>query len=286
MLIAARPHLSYVASNASVPGVSLINASGTAVPSSASANTYGTWTQIHAGLTYPSDLVVFRVAGVRTSADAISASTLNGYMDIGIGPDSANVTVIAEKLSCSNASGIGAVWFLPLRIPPDTPIWCRHQNTAASAKANVFAAFHGGNAHPGSMPSFKKMVALGATTATTVGTTITPGASNAEGAWTQIVASTAEDYAGVMLSHLFNVDTTLTVDLVGCGDVGVGASSSEKVVGENITYSAMFTSAEQRASFHMPAFIGIPAGSRLCARWSGSLAADGSNSIIAYGLVN
>jgi hypothetical protein len=140
--------------------------------------------------------------------------------------------------------------------------------------------------NPGTMPSCSRIVALGATAATTVGTTITPGASNAEGAWTQIVASTAEDYAGVMLSHLFNVDTTLTTALVGCGDVGVGGSGSEKVVGENITYSEVFTANEQRSSFHMPTFVGIPAGSRLSARWSGSLAADGTNSIIAYGLVH
>jgi hypothetical protein len=99
-------------------------------------------------------------------------------------------------------------------------------------------------------------------------------------------ASTSEDFAGLMLSHLFNVDTTLTTELIGCGDVAVGGSGSEKVVGENITYSALTTSNETRTSFHMPTFIGIPAGSRVTARWSGSLAADGTNSIMAYGLVH
>jgi hypothetical protein len=78
------------------------------------------------------------------------------------------------------------------------------------------------------------------------------------------------------------VDTTLTAELVGCGDVGVGGSGSEKVVGENITYSALTTANETRTSFHMPTFIGIAAGSRIAARWSGSLAADGTNSIIVY----
>lgn len=286
MLVNPHPHLSYVASNASVPGISLLNVSGTLVSSNASANTAGTWTQIHAGLTYASDIVIFRVGGVRTSADVIAATTLNGYMDIGIGPNSGAVTTIAEKLSCSNSSGMGSVWYLPLRIPPDTPVWARHQNTAGSAKAYVHAAFHGGNMNPGTMPSCSRIVAIGATTATTVGTTLTPGASNAEGAWTQITASSSEDYAGLMLSHLFNVDTTLTSELIGCGDVGVGGSGSEKVVGENITYSALTTANETRTSFHVPTFIGIPVGSRICARWSGSLAADGTNSIIVYGLVH
>ncbi len=285
MLLNPHPHLSYVASNASIPGVSLVNVSGTQLTSGA-ANTEGTWTQIHAGLTYPSDRVIFRIAGVRTSANAIAATTLNGYVDIGIGPNSGAVTQIVEKLSCSNSSGIGAVWFLPLRIPPDTPVWARFQCTAASALAAVFFTAHGGNMNPGTIPSCTRIVALGATDASTTGTTITPGASNAEGAWTVMSASTSEDFAGLMLSHLFNVDTTLTVDLVGCGDVAVGGSGAEKVVGENITYSAMFTGNEQRASFHMPTFIGIPAGSRVTARWSGSLAADGTNSIMAYGLVH
>jgi hypothetical protein len=285
VLLSTHPHLSSVQSNASIPGVSLINVSGTQVTSGA-ANTAGTWTQIHAGLTYPAERVVFRVAGVRTSANAITATTLNGYMDIGIGPNSGAVTTIAERLSCSNSSGIGAVWYLPLRVPPDTPVWARFQCTAASALSAVFAAFHGGNMNPGTMPLCSRIVALGSVPASTTGTAITPGASNAEGAWTQIVASTTTDYAGVMLSHLFNVDTTLTSALDGCGDVGVGGSGAEKVVGENLTYSSVWTAAEQRASFHMPAFIGIKAGSRLCARWSGSLAADGTNSIIVYGLVH
>jgi hypothetical protein len=196
------------------------------------------------------------------------------------------VTTIAEKLSCSNSSGIGSVFFLPLRIPPDTPVWARHQNTAASSKSYVHAAFHGGNMNPGTMPIVTRIVALGVSAGTTVGTTLTPGASNAEGAWTQIVASTTEDYAGVMLSHLFNVDTTLTSELIGCGDVGVGGAGVEKLVGESITYSAMTTANETRTSFHMPAFQGIKAGSRISARWSGSLAADGSNSIIVYGFVH
>lgn len=285
MLVNPHPHLSYVASNASVPGISLLNVSGTLV-TSGGANTAGTWTQIHAGLTYPSERVVFRIAGIRTSGDVIAATTLNAYMDIGIGPNSGAVTTLAEKLGCSNASGIGSVYFLPLRIPPDTPVWARHQNTAASAKSYVTFTAHGGNMNPGTMPTASRIVALGATTASTTGTAITPGASNAEGGWTQIVASTTEDFAGLMLSPLFNVDTTLTVDLVGCGDVGVGGSGSEKVVGENITWSAMFTGNEQRASFHMPTFIGIPAGSRITARWSGSLTADGTNSIMVYGLTH
>lgn len=286
MLVPPHPHLSYVTSNSSIPGVSATNVSGTQVTSGGSANTAGTWTQIHAGLTYPSECVVFRIGGVRTSGNVIAATTLNGYMDIGIGPSSGSVTTIAEKLSCSNSSGIGAVWFLPLRIPPDTIVWARFQCTAASALSAVFFAAHGGNMNPGTMPSCTRIVALGATSASTTGTAITPGASNAEGAWTQIVASTAEDYAGVMLSHLFNVDTTLTSELIGVGDVGVGGSGSEKVVGENITYSALTTANETRTSFHMPTFIGIKAASRLCARYSGSLAADGTNSIMVYGLVH
>lgn len=285
MLVNPHPHLSYVAANSSVPGISLLNVSGTLVTSGA-ANTAGTWTQIHAGLTYPSERIVFRVGGVRTSGDVIAVTTLNAYMDIGIGANSGAVTTVAEKLSCSNASAIGAVWFLPLRIRPDTPVWARHQNTASAAKAYVQVAFHGGNMNPGTMPTPTRMMALGATTASTTGTAITAGASNAEGAWTTIVASTTEDYSGVMLSHLFNVDTTMTAELIGCGDVAIGTAGSELVIAENITYSALTTANETRTSFHMPSFIGIKTGSRISARWSGSLAADSTNSIIVYGFTH
>ncbi len=280
MLLPPHAHLSYFDANTSV--ASPATATHGTLLTSGAANTAGTWTQIHAGLTYPTAFLVVSIAGVRTSADVISATTLNAYIDIGIGPDNANVTTIIEKLSGSQAQGLGHVYFLPIRVPPDTPVWARHQNTAASAKSYIRVSWFGGNGNPGTLPSFPKLVALGATAASTTGTTITPGASSAEGAWTQIVASTASGYAGVMLSPLFNVDTTMTSALHNVGDVGVGSAGNELTIGENIMQSFIWSTAEQRDAICLPSFVGIPAGSRISARVSGSATADSTNSVIVY----
>ena len=274
-------HMSYATTNGSV-GAAIGAQAGTLI-TSGTANTAGSWTQVHAGLTYGCDITQVCINAVETSGDIIAATTLNCYIDIGIGPNSGAVTTIIEKLGGSQAQGLGVVYFLPIRFPPDTPIWARHQNTAASAKAGVQISFQGGNGNPGSFPSFGAMVALGATTASTSGTAITPNGAGAEGAWTQIVASSTDDYGGLMASPLFNVDTTLTSLLITTIDVGYGGSGSEKVVGENVTRQIMISANEQKDAVCFPTFVGIPAGSRIVARASGSTTADGTNSIILYG---
>jgi hypothetical protein len=131
------------------------------------------------------------------------------------------------------------------------------------------------------MPLVTSIVALGATTASTTGTTVTP-ANATEDAWTQIVASTAEDYAGFMVSPLFNVDTTLTSLLISQTDLAVGSAGSEKVIAENITTEILISANEQKSAFCWYTLVGVPASSRLCTRTAGSAAADGTASQIIY----
>ena len=284
MLLPPHPHLSYFTQNASVPTAAGVQC-GTSVTAGGSAHTAGTWTQIHAGLTNASDMVMVRINAIETSGDVIAATTLNCYFDIGIGPDSGNVTTIVEKLGGSQAQGLGVIYVMPLRIPPDTPVWARHQNTAASAKGAVQFTAYGGNANPGTLATVSRIVALGATTASTTGTTVTP-ASGTEDAWTQIVSSTAEDYAGFMVSPLFNVDTTLTSALISQTDLAVGSAGNENVIAENITTEFLWSSNEQKDAFCWHTLVGVPAGSRLCTRTAGSTTADGTASQIIYAFVH
>lgn len=278
-LVAPHPHLSSFTSIDSVARA--VGGNFGTLLTSGAANTAGTWTQIHAGLTYPSDFVQVTIGGVRTSGDVITATTLNAYVDIGIGPDNANVTTLVEKLCGTNAQGIGRIYFFPLRLPPDQVIWARHQNTAASAKAYVNLMTLGGNMNPGTLPRVERVVCLGAAAASTTGTAITPG-NAAEGAWTQIVASTTEDYAGVMIGGLFNVDTTMTSGLVTVMDASIGGAGNELTIGENLTMQHIHTANEQVNSFSTFTLCGIPTGARLCVRASGSTTPDSSSSVVLY----
>lgn len=284
MLMPPHPHLTYFATNDGAPALATVQ-SGTAVTAGGSAHTFGAWIQIHAGLAHASNFVMFRINGVETSADIISATTLNAYFDIGIGPDNANVTVIVEKLCGAQANGMGHMYFMPLRIPPNTPIWARHQNTAASAKGAVAITVWGGNMNPGTLPHMGRVMALGATPATTVGTTVTPTTSPTEDAWTQIVASTTEEYSGLMVSPLFRVDTSTTAKISAI-DLAVGGAGAELVVGENLTTEYIFGTGEAHSAVCLFSLVGVPIGSRISARVAGNVAADTACSLIVYGFLH
>jgi hypothetical protein len=278
MLHIEHPDYSSILTNSSIAAATW----GTSVSSAASANTYGSWVQIHAGLTYPSAFLLLRLSNNWTAA-----TTRNAYVDIGIGPDAGNVTTIADKLCGSHAGSFAAssgpsTYFLPLRIPAGTPIWARHQNTVASKTIGVHLTAYCGDNLDQQFPSAQSMVSLNSTTASTTGTTITVGASGAEGGWTEMIASTTEDYVGLMVGGMFAVDTTLTA--VGYVlDVGIGASGQEISVGENVLITTHNTSENaQRCAY--PAFASIATGSRVSIRGSCSGAADSSLSAIAYGL--
>lgn len=67
----------------------------------------------------------------------------------------------------------------------------------------------------------------GAVEASTTGTTVTSGAANTKGSWTQLIASTAADSAGILLMGFYPG--------VRFGiDVGIGAAGSETVIVPNI----------------------------------------------------
>lgn len=270
-------HWSYFTSGSSVSSGA---ARGTSVPGGGTAHTYGTWTQIHAGFTYPVEAFTVNINNVTTSA-----ATRNAYFDIGIGTSNSTVTPLVTRLNGGHASPfMGRNYWIPVRIPPDVAVWARQQGTTASSAGTIYLSTFGGNMNPGSFPSFAGMDGLGYTSASTTGTAITPGASGAEGAWTQIVESTTGDYGGLMVSPMFVVDTTMATGLLTyCFDVGIGASGQERTVGENLTWDIVNDTLERASSFSLPTFTGIPVGSRICVRASCSGTADTSTSVMVYG---
>ena len=281
MLLDPHIHLSEFKTNDSVAKAT----HGTSVTSGA-ANTYGTWTQIHAGFVETSDYIT-----IMLSNNFTSATTQNAYVDIGIGATSGAVQPIIEKLCGSHAAaGLGRFYYLPIRIPQGTPIWARHQNTVTTKTIGVLINSFGGNQNPASSFRPSRYSALGAVTASTTGTVITPGTS-AEGSWTQIIASTTEDYAGILPSGLFNVDTTMTANVNVAVDIAVGAAGQERVIGENVLIHMPAgqgaTSNDERAvSFAIPTLLGIPTGSRLAARASANGTPDSAYSIILLGMIH
>lgn len=279
MLAPTHPHLGYSYTNDSSP----TGGGGTSLAAGASANTYGSWIQIGPtnGLEYASDLVQ-----IALNSGFTAATTRNSYVDIGIGPDSANVTPIVEKLCGTGATtNTGHVYLLPLRIPPNVKLWARHQNTVASATIKLILTVLGGNMNPGTFPTCSKIVAIGAG-ASTNGTAIGMGASGAEGSWHPVIDPSIEDYAGFLVSGPFVVDTNMTAGPSYTFGVGVGASGQEVSIAPNLTVATIFSASEDWVAWHMPSFVGVPAGQRLAIRGSCSGVAESTVSVILLGMIH
>lgn len=280
MLPAPRPDFSYAVTNDSTPAATTAQV-GTLVVSSASANTFGTWTQIHAGFTYDVLLALVIIGGCETTGGVRSAVALNCVVNIGIGPSSGSVTTLAESLGGANATPF-ATYMLPIRIPANTPVWAQLSGQVGNMQVGVVISSQGGASHASMFPTCSKVVALGAGAASD-GTAITPGNAT-EGGWTQIVASTSETYVGVMCSPLFNNDSSQTSLQLNVADIGIGASSSEISIAENASETFTWTSGEAKCSYTIPIWRHIPAGSRLSARVAGTTTPDANPSILLYGL--
>lgn len=283
MLMSTYPDWQYTDTNRSTaPGVGFYG-DGTTITSGA-ANTKGDWTQIHAGFTFDTEFVILRIGATRTSTDAISGILVSSLFDIGIGPDSANVTIICDDMGAGNADP-ATIYFLPLRIPASQKVWARHQNNNDSAKGGVVITAYGGNRNPGTFPTCSKVVSMGADEVNSLGTAITFGASGAVGAWTAISSSTPQAFMGLISSALLANDSTLVSGAWRIQDIGVGGSGSEVLVLGNAVNEICYGAAEQRYSVCMPAFINLPAGSRVVARGSCDQANDSNLTLIVYGLV-
>jgi hypothetical protein len=269
------PYYTYHTSNS----YDITATSGTAVQSSSSANTYGSWTEIHSGLLSQGKWVTLNIHSTFTSNSA-----RNSYFDFGVGPDSSNVTTLIEKLAVNGTNSIvGATFMFPLYIPKNQKIWAKHQCSVASITGYVMFGVTGGGLI--GLDTFKcvSIEALGSGSST-LGTTITPG-NAAQGSWTEIVSSTSKKYVGFMISPLLSNDASRTQYLTTYLDIGYGSNGSEICIGFGNTRQYVIETDERISSMSVPSFCTLPAGTRLVARANGSGAPDTYCSVILYGMV-
>jgi hypothetical protein len=267
--------------------VAASNGWGTNVPSGA-ADTSGSWISLGATPAWGS----FGLTVCFTNS-GISSTTTNGWMDIGVGPNSGAVIEIAEKLACGYAAPFagtpttqsgGRIFHLPLFVPPNTTLWGRHQNRAAATSCAVMVTYSGGEGEH--VPICSKIVALGSQPTFTLGqdmTTSSIGVSGAEGIWYTMVASTTDNYVGLLLGAMHS--TSFINPELAVFDVATGAAGSELVIGENIHRMANF-STEQMTTLSVPVYAPIKAGSRIACRGSSSAASPTLNlTMMTYGML-
>jgi len=241
---------------------------GTTVTTGAASGTKGTPVQLIAATSFDAYWITITVAGY-----AMAATASEGCLDILAGAATEDVLIpdllIGYAGPFANSNGV-KLWHFPLYIPAGTRLAARAAGVRVSTAFSVAVALYGGTTSP-YWPCGGKVTTYGVTVPN--GTTIVPGASGAEGAWTQIAASSSEDHIALVPSFQPQTDTTIN----GRGydiDIGVGAATEELLVG---SYQFSTTSAEQCGGpygVEFPAFTRIPSGTRLVMRASNSGAND------------
>ncbi|MCI0349062.1 MAG: hypothetical protein L0Z53_06515 [Acidobacteriales bacterium] len=238
---------------------------GTAVTTGAASSTKGADATLIAS-------TAFETYWVRIIATGYAAVATNsrGCLDIWTGTDPEEV-IIPNLLfgGCACISGsarIGAKsWEFPLYIPAGTAVGARAAGDRVSTAVHVAIFLFGGDA----LPPFRvgrKVTTYGITTVPN-GTSVTPGASGAEGTFTEIVASTTEDHFAFLPSYQLGGDTTQSNNRLFV-DIGAGAATEEEIL-----QSAIFISSGDESCMNLPiwpAFHDVPSGTRLAMRASNS----------------
>lgn len=263
---------------------------GTSVTTGATAATKGTAVQLIAATLF--DAYYVRVIA---SNYGLATTTSRGCLDILIGAATEDV-LIANLLmgfcggSTAAAHGGPKTWDFPLFIPAGSRLAAQAAGDRVSTAMRVGIQLWGGV----SEPPFRcggRVVTYGIGTVP-AGTTITPGASGAEGAFTQVTASTTEDhFAFVPSLQPPTGDTTLTPVKHTYFDIGTGAATEEILGGSASECPWIFTVDSDECMTGpwggcMPIFQDVPSGTRMTVRVSASGALDtvGTQEVAIHGI--
>lgn len=245
---------------------------GTSVTSGAASNTKGTAVQLIASTAFDAFWIkVIAYAYGNTATDS------QGCLDILTGAATEEVLIPDLLMGFCGTQALGMArgyktWDFPLYIPSGSRLAAQCAGMRTSTAMRVVVFLYGGDG----IPPFRvgsKVTTYGVTVPT--GTTVTPGASGAEGAWAQITASTSEDHFAVVPSFQPGTDTTLNT-LHYALDVGVGSATEEEIA-QSYWYAVNTDEAMIGAANPMPCFRDIPSGTRLAVRVSNSGVNDVGN---------
>jgi hypothetical protein len=243
---------------------------GTSVTTGAASSTKGTPAELIASTSF--DAYWVRVI---TSIYGALATDSRGCLDILIGAATEEVLIPNLLMGyCgvfSTAASVGPkFWDFPLYVPAGSRIAAQAAGARLSTAMRVAIFLYGGDGSP-PFRTGSKVTTYGIGTVPD-GTAITPGASGAEGAWTQIVAATSEDHFALVPSFQIGGDTT-TSNLAYALDLGVGAATEEEIA-QSYWYSTDSAERITGPLNSMPRFQDIPSGERLSMRVSNSGAND------------
>lgn len=260
-----------IVSNVGIVGTATF---GTTVTSNATTLLDGAVTELISAANNTQDSwgISLHITGTGASATATEAC-----MDILIG--GATDDVLIPALICGYG-GFGRAWwnyFFPLHIPQGKRIAASLASVRTSINARVICHLYGGSPPPFRVG--RKVTTYGTQVNNARGQAVVPTASGGTASVTQMTASTTEDHFAVLPGFQAETDTTTSALYPNIG-IGVGASPEDRVG------TWMFTSTTVEdcggPTPFMPAFVDIPAGSRLTMLASNSGANDAAYGGLIY----
>jgi hypothetical protein len=257
---------------------------GTAVTSGA-ANTKGSTVSLLAGSSVTEDVygIAIGFSGGFTAA-TIRVWLADIYFDPAGGTSWESTPRIANLIVNSPCLHNGAYWYyFPLYVKNNTSIGMSVQSNNATSALRGLVKVFGKPSRPEWLQVGSFVKTFGATTASSNGTTITPGTS-AMGAYTASLATTANDLwwwqGGIAIN-----DTTQT-NVGYLIDIAAGDASNKVLVAENIRVSNAGTaeqSGKDAFGTREPIF-SIKSGANVYMRAACSGTPDSSVTVAAYGL--
>jgi hypothetical protein len=222
------------------------NVYGTAVTGGSPAHTKGSNINLLNGIANDCyGLMVRFVGGNSTTVARRAMADILIDPDAGIGNAGSSWTVLINNLagnaSCLGLAGaIGYRYYFPIYLRSGTAIGARIQDSALVGITRVGVRVVGNPTRPDRVDVGSKVQTLGASTATTVGTTVVPG-TNAMGSYSATLGTLSDDAWWWQVGVLSN-DTTMTARGY-LFDVAVNATNKITVMDE-VVY-AVAGSAEQ-----------------------------------------
>jgi hypothetical protein len=203
------------------------------------------------------------------------------YVDIAVGAGGSEQIIAANLHTCINAQNLRSTeYFIPIPIPGGTRLAARFQNnTTAGTCLTAITLWHGGL----STPVCAVIDNLNPDTANTQGTLIAQGGANhTKGAYTQIIASTARRYKGLII-HNGRRGTVASQTFMN--DVAIGAAASEQIIIPNIWWNQNTTTDNIERSVQGPFWVDIPAATRIAIRGQQDVIGGGrDHRLTVYGI--
>ena len=238
-------------------GVSTANSAGITLTANITPNTENTgFTELIASTGFDADGFYLNIIKAGTSADYL--------LDIAIGAASSEVEIVTDLLFSGSTAVTG--WRVPIPVPilAGSRVSARVRSSDASATCVVSVHLeNGGFFKKGSLG---RSTTYGQATADSGGTGIDPGgtANTKPSGWTQITASTTDDIK-YMIVCIGTRNNAAMADAAALVDIGVGASSSEVALLENIPVASGTAYDVWGPGLHFFE-VNVPSGTRLSAR--------------------